>query len=60
MDPQIVARMRAAHTPAVAWWGCAVQLICLTCRTGYPCLAIVALEERLRLKRIRGNVGRSW
>jgi hypothetical protein len=58
MDPEIVARIRAAHTPTVTWWGCAVQLTCLTCGTTYPCLAIVALEETLRLERIRGNVGR--
>ncbi|MCW2638351.1 MAG: hypothetical protein JWP76_657 [Dactylosporangium sp.] len=58
MDPEIVARIRAAHTPTVTWWGCAVQLTCLTCGTAYPCLAVVALEETLRLERIRGNVGR--
>ncbi|GIG75181.1 hypothetical protein HC028_16675 [Planosporangium flavigriseum] len=58
MDPETVARIRAAHSVTVTWWGCAVQLTCLTCRIAYPCLAIIALEERFRLEQKRGNVGR--
>jgi hypothetical protein len=58
MDPETVDRIRAAHTPTVTWWGCGVQLTCLACRVAYPCLSVIALEERLRLERVRGNVGR--
>ncbi|MGC9665556.1 hypothetical protein ACNTMW_03260 [Planosporangium sp. 12N6] len=53
MDPEAVARIRAAHSPTVTWWGCAVQLTCVTCRDAYPCLAIVALAERLHPQRVR-------
>lgn len=58
MDPEAVARIRAEHASTVTWWGCAVQLTCRTCRIAYPCLAVIALEERLRLDRRRRNAGR--
>jgi hypothetical protein len=57
MDAEMLTRIRAAHIPTIAWWGCAVQLTCRTCQAAYPCLAVVALEERLRHERVRGDVG---
>jgi hypothetical protein len=58
MDAETITRVRAAHSPTVTWWGCAVQLTCLNCGTSYPCLTVIVLEERLRLERARGDVGR--
>lgn len=59
MDPDATARIRAAHTPTITWWGCAVQLTCLSCRTPFPCLALVglAVQQDLQRRQRRGING---